>query len=93
MTIRLGAFLTFLAVWLANPAFAEDSVFYVLGEVREPGQFPLPEEQGITFSQAIEMAGGIRHSGKATECVLHRRSAGASITVQKINLAAIAQGT
>ncbi len=45
----------------------EAGIYYVNGAVRRPGQFPITP--GITFSQAIQIAGGLRSGSQNVRLV------------------------
>ena len=49
---------------------------YIIGEVRKPGEFGIPEE-GLALSQAIAMASGITREAKSNAIRIYRRKQGA----------------
>jgi polysaccharide biosynthesis/export protein len=55
---------------LAPPVLAQDAYVYVQGEVRKPGA--IPHTSGMTFSQAIALAGGFTATASPRETYLIR---------------------
>jgi polysaccharide biosynthesis/export protein len=47
--------------------------YFVLGEVTNPSNFPIPEAQRITVSQAISRAGGPLMAAKSSKCTIVRK--------------------
>jgi polysaccharide biosynthesis/export protein len=48
---------------------------YIIGEVRKPGEFGIPEE-GLALSQAIALASGITREAKSKSIKIYRRKQG-----------------
>ncbi len=66
-------------------------VFYVAGEVRSPGQFPL--RQGITLRQAISLAGGTLFKAKLEKGIIFRTDpATGNFTEHPVDIDAVMSG-
>jgi polysaccharide export outer membrane protein len=61
-------------------------VFYIIGDVNRPGQFPYPEKEGIKLSLAMAMAGGPARNAKLKKTVLLRQKPGGTRQEIAINL-------
>ncbi|MEW6741482.1 MAG: SLBB domain-containing protein [Planctomycetota bacterium] len=53
-----------------------ESVVYVTGRVRKPGAYRFSPREGLTFFQAIILAGGLDQFAKPSECILLRTESG-----------------
>ena len=65
--------------------------FYVAGEVKEPGGFPITME-GISVRQAIALAKGTKYEGNLTKSVIFRQNDKGGRDKIDINIAAIMKG-
>ena len=66
---------------------------YVIGEVRKPGEFGIPED-GLALSQVIALASGITRDAKSKAIKIYRRKPGAAQPeVLTIDYNAIRKGT
>ena len=66
---------------------------YIIGEVRKPGEFGIPEE-GLALSQALALASGITREAKSKSIKIYRRKAGApQPEVLTVDYNAIRKGT
>ena len=57
----------------------------VIGEVKSPGKFDMPDEKDITLLEAIAMAGGFTEDAKVTDVRIMRLENGRKVTI-KINV-------
>lgn len=68
------------------------SPVYVIGEVRKPGEFGIPEE-GLALSQALALASGVMRGAKTESIKIYRRKQGApQPEVLTVNYNAIRKG-
>ncbi len=65
-------------------------VFFVSGEVKAPGSFPLKE--GTTLQQAISLAQGTVFKSKADETIIFRDNADGKREAIKVDLSAVMKG-
>jgi polysaccharide export outer membrane protein len=67
--------------------------FFVLGDVPNPGPYPMPKNEDVTLSQAVAMAGGLlaTASGKKTT-IMRPNPDGVSATQIQVNAAALLEG-
>ena len=65
-------------------------VFFVAGEVREPGSFPLKE--GTTLRQAISLAQGITPRAAGSRGVIYRETSSAQRQEIKVDIDAVMKG-
>src|SRR5882672_1411499 len=65
-------------------------VFFVAGEVREPGAFPLKE--GTTLRQAISLAQGISPKAASSRGVIYRENGSAQRQEIKVDIGAVMSG-
>jgi polysaccharide export outer membrane protein len=73
------------------PVRADTSV-YVIGDVNKPGPCALPEDQAITVSRALAMAGGPTKTSKMKSVTLIRQLADGKVDRQEIDLGKIIKG-
>jgi polysaccharide biosynthesis/export protein len=65
-------------------------IFFVAGEVREPGSFPLKD--GTTLRQAISMAQGVNFKGAPKRGVIYRETPNGQREEIKVDIAAVMDG-
>ena len=63
---------------------------YVLGEVNEPGGFPI--QQSMNLLQAIASAGGVTNAAKLSSVVVLRKKSSGELEAKKVNLSATIKG-
>lgn len=65
-------------------------VFFVAGEVNQPGSFPLKE--GTTLRQAISLAQGTNYKAAVDRCIIFRESSGGKRDELRVDVGAIMNG-
>ena len=65
-------------------------MFFVAGEVKAPGAFPLKE--GTTLRQAVSLAQGLNFNGAGGESVIFRENRGGARQELKVNITAVMTG-
>ena len=66
--------------------------FFVVGDVNRPGPFEFPEDNGISLSRAVGMAGGPTKTSKLKDTALIRQNADGSIQKIALNLDKVLRG-
>jgi polysaccharide biosynthesis/export protein len=69
-----------------------DTSVYVIGDVNKPGPFEFPNDQGMTVSRALAMAGGPTKTSKMKSATLIRQLADGKVDRQEIDLGKIIKG-
>jgi polysaccharide biosynthesis/export protein len=63
---------------------------FVLGEVNEPGGFPI--QQNMNLIQAIAIAGGAKDGAKLSSVIVLRKKTSGEVEAKKVNLSATVKG-
>lgn len=91
ITARLeNGYLRYPVVTVALAQSKKKARFFIYGEVKAPGEYPIPTAETVTALTAVTAAGGVAKSGSETRLkILRPKAEGEAYEVMKVDLKAV----